>query len=102
MPTKKSAGEKRTAVGPFETADRPEKIRNVALVGHSGSGKTTLVEALLAATGTITRAGTVADGSTVSDSDQMLYLRARSSGLGSSVNFEAACDCQKRLPGKSQ
>ena len=51
MPTKKSAGEKRTAVGPFETADRPEKIRNVALVGHSGSGKTTLVEALLAATG---------------------------------------------------
>ena len=81
MPTKKSAGEKRTAVGPFETADRPEKIRNVALVGHSGSGKTTLVEALLAATGTITRAGTVAEGSTVSDSDPVEVAQQRSVAL---------------------
>src|SRR6478752_3959487 len=81
MPTKKSAGEKRTAVGPFETADRPEKIRNVALVGHSGSGKTTLVEALLAATGTITRAGTVAEGSTCSDSDPVEVAQQRSVAL---------------------
>ena len=81
MPTKKSAGDKRTAVGPFETADRPEKIRNVALVGHSGSGKTTLVEALLAATGTITRAGTVADGSTVSDYDPVEVAQQRSVAL---------------------
>ena len=42
-------------------------IRNVALVGHNGSGKTTLAEALLFATGAITRQGKVDDGSTVCD-----------------------------------
>ena len=45
----------------------PVGIRNVALVGHNGSGKTTLAEALLFATGAITRQGKVDDGSTVSD-----------------------------------
>jgi elongation factor G len=64
----KKAGLK-TATAVFDTADRPEKIRNIALVGHSAAGKTTLVEALLAATGTIPRAGTISDGTTVSDSD---------------------------------
>jgi elongation factor G len=44
-------------------------IRNVALVGHSGSGKTTLTEALLEHCGVVARAGTVTDGTTVSDSD---------------------------------
>jgi len=67
MSTKKTAT--KTAVATIETADRPEKIRNVALVGHSAAGKTTLVEALLAATGTIGRAGSVTDGHTVSDAD---------------------------------
>src|SRR6266516_901489 len=67
MSTKKAAT--KTAVAVLETADRPEKIRNVALVGHSAGGKTTLVESLLAATGTITRAGPVAEGTTVGDSD---------------------------------
>jgi elongation factor G len=42
-------------------------VRNIALVGHNGSGKTTLAEALLFATGAITRQGKVDDGSTVSD-----------------------------------
>jgi len=65
-------------VAAIETADRPEKIRNVALVGHSAAGKTTLVEALLAATGAIGRAGTIADGTTVSDADPVEVAQQRS------------------------
>ena len=76
MSNKKAAT--KTATATFETADRPEKIRNVALVGHSSGGKTTLVEALLAATGTIPRAGSVPDGSTISDSDPVEVAQQRS------------------------
>src|ERR671922_619008 len=51
-------------------AGEPEKIRNVAVVGHRGTGKTSLVEAMLFQAGATNRLGTVEAGSTVSDWDE--------------------------------
>jgi elongation factor G len=48
-----------------------EDIRNLAICGGPGAGKTTLVEAMLAATGAIGRAGRVEDGNTVCDYDDL-------------------------------
>jgi len=59
----------------------PERIRNVALVGHNGAGKTTLAEALLYRSGAIDRLGRVEDGNTIMDFDPEEHSRGMSLSL---------------------
>jgi len=81
MAVRADAGPRAKGRSPVLAATDPAKVRNVVLVGPSGSGKTTLVEALLAHTAAIPRAGTVVDGSTVCDHDPAAIRQQRSVAL---------------------
>jgi elongation factor G len=69
----------------------PERVRNVVLVGPHQSGKTTLVEALLVASGAISRAGSVAEHTTVCDFEESERTHERSSSLAVAPALHQGC-----------
>ena len=60
----------------------PDKIRNVVMVGHSHEGKTTLAEAMLFATGALSRMGATDQGTAALDFEPEEQKRTISINLG--------------------
>ena len=90
----------------------PDRIRNVALVGHHGSGKTTLAEALLHTAGAIPRRGRVEDGTTTCDHEPEERDRGMSLSLALApfewrdhkinlLDCPGEADCARRRPGRA-
>jgi len=63
----------------------PSKIRNIAVTGHANAGKTSFVEALLFKSGMISRKGTIEDGNTVSDFNEL--EQERRSTIYSAISY---------------
>jgi elongation factor G len=61
---------------------RGSEIRNIAVVGHGASGKTSLVDALAFVSGSSKRHGSVADGTTLTDTAPEEIERGYSINLG--------------------
>ena len=74
----------------------PRGPRCIALVGPFQSGKTTLLEAILARTGAIPRAGSVDAGTSVGDSG----AEARRHKMGVGLNVAAGLESLELRPGR--
>ncbi len=71
-------GERIERKAPAMTGKTPSLPRAAALIGPLASGKTTLLDALLARSGVLARAGRVADGTTVGDASPEARARRMS------------------------
>ncbi|WP_405010424.1 elongation factor G [Kitasatospora sp. NBC_01539] len=60
------------------TVERPDRLRNVVLLGGTGAGKTTLVESLALTAGALTRVGSVPEGTTAADHEEIEHRQQRS------------------------